>query len=189
MMHVMNPGVNESANKLFRGPSRSQSISQLSPWDQQQHQQQHQHQPALVGQPLSQPQGPFGQLPQQYELPVAGADPGTAGTNMMDPHKRMRGGRPTDTLPPQPLDSTDEQCEQQQHGKRSRGNAYRAPREVKATLTSVMGSLVGGTSQQTTGTIRMRRQLSGSQLDQFMSQGEDKMDEDAPAMRERAMSF
>jgi hypothetical protein len=178
MMHVMNPGVNESANKLFRGP-RSQSMPQLSPWGQQQ------HQSALA----SQPQGPFGQRPQQYQLPIAGADHSAAETNMMDPHKRMRGGRPTETLPPQPLASTDDHCEQQQHGKRSRGNAYRAPREVKATLTSVMGSLVGGTFQQTTGTVRMRRQLSGSQLDQFMSQGDDKMDEDAPATRERAMSF
>lgn len=171
MMHVMNPGVNESANK-FRGP-RSQSLPVLSPWAQQQAVQ-------LVGQPLmsQQPQNAqFGQMhPQQYQVPITGA---TVPASVMEAHKRMRG--PND-VPPQPL-AVDDDCVQQQHGKRSRGNAYRAPRDVKPTVNSVMGSLVGGS---------LRRQLSGSQLDQFMSQGDnDKMDEDdnTPATRERAMSF
>eukprot|EP00545_Synedropsis_sp_CCMP1620_P010330 CAMPEP_0119016756 /NCGR_PEP_ID=MMETSP1176-20130426/14340_1 /TAXON_ID=265551 /ORGANISM="Synedropsis recta cf, Strain CCMP1620" /LENGTH=180 /DNA_ID=CAMNT_0006970283 /DNA_START=159 /DNA_END=701 /DNA_ORIENTATION=+ len=180
----MNPGVNESANK-FRGP-RSQSMPQLTPWAQQQ------HQASLIGQPLSQPQSPFVQLlpQQQYQVPITGVVPDGSAEHQ----KRMRGGRRQSegALPTQPLVANvvaDSDCVQQQHGKRSRGNAYRAPREVKKTVNSVMGSLVGGPFQQATGTVRIRRQLSGSQLDQFMSQGDDKMDEDTPGTRERAMSF
>jgi len=56
-------------------------------------------------------------------------------------------------------------------GKRSRPNTYRAPREVKASVTSVMGSLAGGSTTQSNTSVRIRRNLSGSRLDQFLSGG------------------
>ena len=159
MMHVMNPGLQQTNH--FRG---SQSIPLMNDWAQ--HQQTGNQRP-------SQPQQ-FHQQSQQYGSPIAD-----------DPHKRVRGGDkpPANVAEVQsPSDDTDD-TDQQQNGKRSRGNTYHVPRQQKPTVTSVVGSLVGGTNQQ------MRRQLSSGQLDQFMSQGEDKMDEDPMFARERAMSF
>mmetsp|Transcript_22664 Transcript_22664/g.38533 ORF Transcript_22664/g.38533 Transcript_22664/m.38533 type:complete len:209 (-) Transcript_22664:190-816(-) len=75
-------------------------------------------------------------------------------------------------------------------GKKCRSNAYRAPTRVQETVTSALGTLVGGSAEQTQATVQMRRQLSGSQLDQFL--GMDRMDEDKvlPSTdRIRSMSF
>mmetsp|Transcript_41342 Transcript_41342/g.47005 ORF Transcript_41342/g.47005 Transcript_41342/m.47005 type:complete len:176 (+) Transcript_41342:129-656(+) len=109
-------------------------------------------------------------------------------------HKRSRSTpQPLTSFTPHDISrnksSTIEAADRQQNGKRSRRNTYRAPREIKQTVTSVMGSLVGGTFEETTGLCRMRRQLSGSQLDQFIN-ATDTMTKDDPVItRERAMSF
>lgn len=182
-MHSMNPGAVQESLDGFGG-SRSQSMPLLSVWGQHQAQQQwgqqQQQQPPptqaaqqqqfqqqqLTNQQMQQQQY---QNPRPFEVPLNDVAP-----------KRDRIAGPQ---------SPEEDVPQQKSGKRSRGNTYRAPREVKQTVTSVMGSLVGGAFQQSNGTVKMRRQLSSSQLDQFMTSGGDKMDEDASPTRERAMSF
>lgn len=83
--------------------------------------------------------------------------------------------------------SSEDEVSQSSAGKKSRLNNYRAPRHVKATLVSVMGSLVGGGRNQSNTQVKLRRQLSASHLDQFMTS--DAMDEDLPEQRERSMSF
>lgn len=82
-------------------------------------------------------------------------------------------------------------ADRQNSGKRSRGNTYRAPREIKQTVTSVMGSLVGGTCEEKPGMCQMRRQLSGSQLETFMNSNDSTVEDNSGNMivRERAMSF
>jgi len=82
---------------------------------------------------------------------------------------------------------SEDEVSQSSVGKRSRPNNYRAPREVKSSLVSVMGSLVGGGACESNIQVRLRRELSASHLDQFMSS--DAMDEDIPEHRERSMSF
>ena len=83
--------------------------------------------------------------------------------------------------------SSEDEVSQSSAGKRSRLNNYRAPQNVKTTLVSVMGSLVGGGRNQSNTQVKLRRQLSASHLDQFMSS--DAMEEDLPEQRERSMSF
>lgn len=181
-MHSMNPGaVQESLNGF--GGSRSQSMPLLSIWGQQQQQQ---------------AQQPWGQQQQQQPPPTQAAQQQQFQqqqlTNQQMQQQQHQNPRPfevplNDVAPKRDRgpQSPEEDVPQQKSGKRSRGNAYRAPREVKQTVTSVMGSLVGGAFQQSNGTVKMRRQLSSSQLDQFMTG--DKMEEDASPTRERAMSF
>ncbi|KAI2495807.1 hypothetical protein MHU86_18693 [Fragilaria crotonensis] len=165
MVQVMKPGFQ---NSNYYSASRAQSIPYLTGWDERQR---------IENQPN--PQTPqFNDQLHQCHVPV-----------IDEFHqKRVRGGK-SEVM--SAVCVTDESSleEQQQCGKRSRGNSYRPPREVKQTVTSVMGSLVGGTFKQTLSEVKFRRQLSSSQLDQFMSQGDDKMDEDPTPIRERAMSF
>jgi hypothetical protein len=172
MMHVMNPGVQES--NTIRGP-RSQSVPLVSEWAQQHHRQAQlaDQSVAHLGYATSHQ---FNSL-QEYQIPLND-----------DPPKRERShaaAQHPNGHPQSPAEDT----ALQQGSKRSRRNTYRAPREVKPTVTSVLGSLVGGSSHENNATVKMRRQLSGSQLDQFMSSGDDKMDEDPVPIRERAMSF
>ena len=54
-------------------------------------------------------------------------------------------------------------------GKKCRSNRYRAPRRVEKTFTSQMGTLVGGTLQQTSTSVQMRRQLSGGHLNELVA--------------------
>lgn len=77
--------------------------------------------------------------------------------------------------------------------KRSRPNKYEAPREVKPSILSAMGSLVGGGDSKSFVRVPLRRQLSGSAIDAFLG-ASDKMDMDQPAQpagtnRPRSMSF
>ena len=168
MMHVMNPGVQNPG--CFPG-TRSTPVSFLNNWNEKQ---------SAEDQAFTQTQKPNHYAQQQYEVPIVD-----------EPHhKRVRGKPEVLSTPSIANDVPVFDTDQQQSGKRSRGNEYRAPREVKKTVTSVMGSLVGGGMfHQTTNAVIYRRQLSSSQLDQFMSQGDDKMDEDPTPVRERAMSF
>jgi hypothetical protein len=125
------------------------------------------------------------QLSQQQQLEV----------HMLDDsnHKRQRSLSSTVDTSVTPVGPNFVQSQDitQQHtnGKRPRRNTYRAPREVMRTLTSTIGSLVGGTLLQTNNSVRFRRELSSSQLDQFICFGEQKMDEEHSQSRERAMSF
>lgn len=86
-----------------------------------------------------------------------------------------------------PETQSEEEVSQSSAGKRSRPNDYRPPREMKTSVVSVMGSLVGGGFVQSNTQVKIRRQLSGSHLDQFLTS--DAMDEDVPEQRERSMSF
>jgi hypothetical protein len=86
-----------------------------------------------------------------------------------------------------PETQSEEEVSQSSAGKRSRHNDYRPPREIKTSVVSVMGSLVGGGFVQSNTQVKIRRQLSGSHLDQFFTS--DAMDEDVPEHRERSMSF
>ena len=165
----MKPGVH---NSNYCQAPRTQSAAFLTGWDEKQRTQ---------NQPHSQPQQFNRQI---HECHVPTVDELQ--------HKRFRGGKAqVVTTPASATLVTDESSfeEQQQHGKRSRGNTYRPPRDVKQTVTSVMGSLVGGMSHQTLNAVKIRRQLSSSQLDQFMSHADDSMDEDPLPIRERSMSF
>eukprot|EP00547_Thalassionema_nitzschioides_P004708 CAMPEP_0194218180 /NCGR_PEP_ID=MMETSP0156-20130528/23173_1 /TAXON_ID=33649 /ORGANISM="Thalassionema nitzschioides, Strain L26-B" /LENGTH=173 /DNA_ID=CAMNT_0038947439 /DNA_START=108 /DNA_END=629 /DNA_ORIENTATION=- len=123
--------------------------------------------------------------PQEFQVPVVDAL-----------HKRDRPSQALNTFThfgasiSADIDSRDV-LERQNNGKRSRGNTYRAPREIKQTVTSVMGSLVGGTSEESPGVCQMRRQLSGSQLETFVNSGDAMVEDDFSNVftRERAMSF
>lgn len=92
---------------------------------------------------------------------------------------------------------------QQQATKKSRGNAYVAPRKVPKSFVSEVGSLAAATVAQdtrglnSTGTstlgssmmrVHLRRQLSGGKLDPFLGD-HDAMDVDASDSRPRSMSF
>lgn len=78
--------------------------------------------------------------------------------------------------------------------KKSRGNAYIAPRQVdKKSLLSTMGSLAQGAAMNANAAsgnlrIQFRRQLSGGKLDGFIGVDHDAMDVDNDA-RPRSMSF
>jgi hypothetical protein len=77
--------------------------------------------------------------------------------------------------------------------KRSRCNNYEAPREVKPSLLTAMGSLVGGGDSKLGIRVPLRRRLSGSAIDAFLG-GSDNMEMDQPSesaanSRPRSMSF
>ena len=81
------------------------------------------------------------------------------------------------------------------HGKRQRPSNYRPPQQVdKNSVVAATGSLVGGTWEQNGTSVRMRRELSGSQLDQFFRNHHDGMEVDdgctrGAELRPRSMSF
>ena len=73
--------------------------------------------------------------------------------------------------------------------KRSRTSNYQAPREVKPSILTAMGSLVGGVHSGSNTSVPQRRRLSGGYLDEFLG-GHDNMDMDHTAdSRPRSMSF
>ncbi len=80
------------------------------------------------------------------------------------------------------------------HGKRRRPSNYRPPHQVdKTSVVAITGSLVGGSWEQNGTSVRMRRELSGSQLDQFF-RNHDVMEVDdgcarGAELRPRSMSF
>lgn len=81
-------------------------------------------------------------------------------------------------------------------GKKQRPSTYQPPRHVDPkSLVAVTGSLVGGGWQQSTMSVKMRRELSGGQLDQFFrgNTHDDDMDsDDGPSVgvvKIRSMSF
>lgn len=124
-------------------------------------------------------------FPQEFQVPVVD-----------DLHKRDRTSQSLNSFDhlgasiSTDIDSLDA-SERQSNGKRSRGNTYRAPREIKQTVTSVTGSLVGGACEVGPGMVQMRRQLSGSQLETFMNSGDSMIEDNSSNVvtRERAMSF
>lgn len=80
--------------------------------------------------------------------------------------------------------------------KKTRQNDYIAPRKIPTTFTSTMGSLVGGdasalpwTGGERNRRIHLRKQLSGSKLEGFLSSETDAMDIDSAEARPRSMSF
>jgi hypothetical protein len=80
--------------------------------------------------------------------------------------------------------------------KKIRPNDYIAPRKIPTTFTSTMGSLVGGDASTLPWTggeghrrIHLRKQLSGSKLEGFLSSETDAMDVDPAETRPRSMSF
>jgi hypothetical protein len=77
--------------------------------------------------------------------------------------------------------------------KRSRCNNYEAPREVKPSILTAMGSLVGEEDSKLGIRVPLRRRLSGSAIDAFLG-GSDNMEMDQPSestatSRPRSMSF
>jgi len=78
-------------------------------------------------------------------------------------------------------------------GKKQRPSNYRPPQSIdKKSLVAVTGSLVGGAWEQNMASVRMRRELSGGQLDQFF-RDQDGMEDDEfhlkEELRPRSMSF
>ncbi len=80
--------------------------------------------------------------------------------------------------------------------KKIRPNDYIAPRKIPTTFTSTMGSLVGGDASTLPWTggegnrrIHLRKQLSGSKLEGFLSSETEAMDVDPAETRPRSMSF
>ena len=87
--------------------------------------------------------------------------------------------------PPPPPSSADSSVS----SKRSRTSNYQAPREVRPSILSAMGSLVGGVQSGSSTSVPQRRRLSGGYLDEFLG-GHDNMDMDHAAdSRPRSMSF
>ena len=75
-------------------------------------------------------------------------------------------------------------------GKKQRPSNYQPPRHVdKKSVVAATGSLVGGGWDQSTTMVRMRRELSGGQLDQFFRSHDDMEVEQDPITRPRSMSF
>jgi hypothetical protein len=72
--------------------------------------------------------------------------------------------------------------------KKSRPNSYVAPRVVKPSILTAMGSLVGGVQGNSFSIVPMRRRLSGGALEDFIG-GHDNMDMDTADSRPRSMSF
>jgi len=77
-------------------------------------------------------------------------------------------------------------------GKKQRPSNYRPPRSInKKSAVAVTGSLVGGGWEQSKTTVRMRRELSGGQLDQYFRDHDVMEDDDThrQELRPRSMSF
>lgn len=77
-------------------------------------------------------------------------------------------------------------------GKKQRPSNYRPPRTIdKKSVVAVTGTLVGGLGDQGKTTVRMRRELSGGQLDQFFRDHDAMEDVDMQSayVRPRSMSF
>jgi hypothetical protein len=76
------------------------------------------------------------------------------------------------------------------NGKKQRPSNYRPPQQVdKKSVVAVTGSLVGGSWEQNGTTVRMRRELSGGQLDQFFRTHDSMEEDDCCRARPRSMSF
>lgn len=80
--------------------------------------------------------------------------------------------------------------------KKTRQNDYISPRKIPTTFTSTVGSLVGGNASVLPWTggegnrrIHLRKQLSGSKVEDFLSSETDAMDVDPADSRPRSMSF
>lgn len=78
-------------------------------------------------------------------------------------------------------------------GKKQRPSNYRPPHNVnKKSVVAMTGSLVGGGWEQSKTSVRMRRELSGGQLDQFFREHDAEMEDDemkSAVLRPRSMSF
>jgi hypothetical protein len=73
--------------------------------------------------------------------------------------------------------------------KKVRTTTYKAPRAVKPSILTAMGSLVGGSHGNSNSSVPVRRRLSGGHLDQYLG-GHDNMETDnATDSRPRSMSF
>jgi hypothetical protein len=74
--------------------------------------------------------------------------------------------------------------------KKSRPNSYIAPRVVKPSILTAMGSLVGGAQGNffSNSSVPVRRRLSGGALEDYIG-GHDNMDMDTADSRPRRMSF
>jgi hypothetical protein len=72
--------------------------------------------------------------------------------------------------------------------KKSRPNSYEAPRVIKASILTAMGSLVGGVQGDSNSSVPMRRRLSGGALEDYIG-GHDNMEMDTADSRPRSMSF
>lgn len=143
--------------------------------------------------PNHQPFSLFATQDQQFRTPPA--------TPPQEQHKRNRGGgavmgvtmsHQQHRYPQQQQQQCDElPAVQQNSGKRSRSNKYIAPRETDRTsFAAVMGRSLINHYQKP---LELRRQLSSSQLVQFLGNDQRiiRMDEDNPPQsgRERSMSF
>lgn len=78
-------------------------------------------------------------------------------------------------------------------GKKQRPSNYRPPQHVdKKSVVAITGSLVGGSWEQNSTSVRMRRELSGGALDQFFRDHDAMEDDDfdhKTELRPRSMSF
>jgi len=93
---------------------------------------------------------------------------------------------PTPGATPLPLYEVPLQMDPSPISKKSRSNRYEAPKVIKPSILTAMGSLVGGGGLRD---VPLRRQLSSSAIDSFLS-GHDNMQTDEPSeSMPRRMSF
>lgn len=134
-----------------------------------------------------------GMSPSRYVTPAAVPQHNqffSSGGDQSDPSKRTR--TDSDDL----YSCSTETTNSSSLNKKSRQNDYIAPRKIPTTFTSTMGSLVGGDASalpwnggEGNRRIHLRKQLSGSKLEGFLSSEADAMDVDASEPRPRSMSF
>lgn len=110
------------------------------------------------------------------------------------------GHMPSNQAPHQPAHASSEVPLPESLSKRSRSNNYQAPRTVRPSILTAMGSLVGGSNPQT-GTrgsighdslataVPLRRQLSGGILEPFIGCHDNMDTETNDTSRPRSMSF
>ena len=119
----------------------------------------------------------------QPPLQAAGASYAVTPLQQQQQQQQMSSPPPP---PPQPPSSTGSGSSVS--SKRSRTSTYQAPREVRPSILTAMGSLVGGVQSGSNTFVPQRRRLSGGFLDEFLG-GHDNMDTDMADSRPRSMSF
>ena len=127
--------------------------------------------------------------------------PSTFSTNNSNVHQFGQLKNPSEVS----HESADDSIDPSLNSKRSRNATYQAPREVKPSLLTAMGSLVASTSSSSSaassatsfpgGSVGLRRQLSGGHLDSYLGINSSSMDMEPPGnsessfSRPRSMSF
>ena len=145
--------------------------------------------------------------PRHYAVPISNSHypqqniPSTFSTNNSNVHQFGQLKNPSEVS----HESADDSIDPSLNSKRSRNATYQAPREVKPSLLTAMGSLVASTSSSSSaassatsfpgGSVGLRRQLSGGHLDPYLGINNNSMDmepqtnSESSFSRPRSMSF